>query len=103
MNKNPFVDFISKYKDNPVSFCEEVLEIAEKKGYENYLARAILFKSIILSGFGREKESLEKIQKSLEICKRIDGGGGGQQNFASGSGNLNIGSDELKNICKKYL
>jgi len=38
-----------------------------------------------------------------EICKRIDGGGGGQQNFASGSGNLNIGSDELKNICKKYL
>ena len=38
-----------------------------------------------------------------EICKRIDGGGGGQQNFASGSGNLNIDSDELKNICKKYL
>ena len=38
-----------------------------------------------------------------EICKRIDGGGGGQQNFASGSGNLNINSDELKNICKKYL
>ena len=38
-----------------------------------------------------------------EICKRIDGGGGGQQNFASGSGNLNIGSDELKNICRKYL
>jgi len=38
-----------------------------------------------------------------EICKRIDGGGGGQQNFASGSGNLNIGYDELKNICKKYL
>ena len=38
-----------------------------------------------------------------EICKRIDGGGGGQQNFASGSGKLNIGSDELKNICKKYL
>ena len=38
-----------------------------------------------------------------EICKRIDGGGGGQQNFASGSGNLNINFDELKNICKKYL
>ena len=38
-----------------------------------------------------------------EICKRIDGGGGGQQNFASGSGNLNIDSDELKNICKEYL
>ena len=38
-----------------------------------------------------------------EICKRIDGGGGGQQNFASGSGNLNIDSDELKNICEKYL
>ena len=38
-----------------------------------------------------------------EICKRIDGGGGGQQNFASGSGNLNINSDELKDICKKYL
>ena len=38
-----------------------------------------------------------------EICKRIDGGGGGQQNFASGSGNINIDSDELKNICKKYL
>ncbi len=38
-----------------------------------------------------------------EICKRIDGGGGGQQNFSSGSGNLNIDSDELKNICKKYL
>ena len=38
-----------------------------------------------------------------EICKRIDGGGGGQQNFASGSGNLNIDSDELKDICKKYL
>ena len=38
-----------------------------------------------------------------EICKRIDGGGGGQQNFASGSGNLNIDFDELKNICKKYL
>ena len=38
-----------------------------------------------------------------EICKRIDGGGGGQKNFASGSGNLNIDSDELKNICKKYL
>jgi len=38
-----------------------------------------------------------------EICKRIEGGGGGQQNFASGSGNLNIDSDELKNICKKYL
>ena len=38
-----------------------------------------------------------------EICKRIDGGGGGQQNFASGSGNRNIDSDELKNICKKYL
>ena len=38
-----------------------------------------------------------------EICKRIDGGGGGQQNFASGSGKLNIDSDELKNICKKYL
>ena len=38
-----------------------------------------------------------------EICKRIDGGGGGQQNFASGSGNLNIDSDELKNICRKYL
>jgi alanyl-tRNA synthetase len=38
-----------------------------------------------------------------EICKRIDGGGGGHQNFASGSGNLNINSDELKNICKKYL
>ena len=38
-----------------------------------------------------------------EICKRIDGGGGGQQNFASGSGNLNINYDELKNICKKYL
>ena len=60
-----------KYKSSN-TFCEEVLEIAEKKGYENYLARAILFKSIILSGFGREKESLEKIQKSLEICKRID-------------------------------
>ena len=40
-----------------------------------------------------------------EMClrDRIDGGGGGQQNFASGSGNLNIDSDELKNICKKYL
>ena len=38
-----------------------------------------------------------------EICKRINGGGGGQQNFASGSGNLNIDSDELKNICEKYL
>ena len=38
-----------------------------------------------------------------EICKRIDGGGGGQQNFASGSGNFNIDSDELKDICKKYL
>ena len=38
-----------------------------------------------------------------KICIRIDGGGGGQQNFASGSGNLNIDSDELKNICKKYL
>ena len=38
-----------------------------------------------------------------EICKRIDGGGGGQQNFASGSGKFNIDSDELKDICKKYL
>ena len=38
-----------------------------------------------------------------EICKRIEGGGGGQQNFASGSGNLNIDSDELINTCKKYL
>ena len=60
-----------KYKSSN-TFCDEVLEIAEKKGYKNYLARAILFKSVILFGCGREKESLEKIQKSLEICKGID-------------------------------
>ena len=50
--------------------------------------------------------SLHKLDASTivkEICKRIDGGGGGQQNFASGSGKLNIDSDELKNICKKYF
>ena len=31
-----------KYKSSH-TFCDEVLKISEKKGYENYLARAILF------------------------------------------------------------
>ena len=37
MNKNPFVDFISKYKDNPVAFCEEVLGVEPDDWQQNLL------------------------------------------------------------------
>jgi len=63
-------------------------------------------KTSLVCNISKNLNSLHKLDASTivkEICKRIDGGGGGQQNFASGSGNLNIDSDELKNICKKYL
>ena len=63
-------------------------------------------KTSLVCNISKNLNSSHKLDASTivkEICKRIDGGGGGQQNFASGSGNLNIDSDELKNICKKYL
>lgn len=63
-------------------------------------------KTYLVCNMSKNLNSLHELDASTivkEICKRIDGGGGGQQNFASGSGNLNIDSDELKNICKKYL
>jgi len=63
-------------------------------------------KTSLVCNISKNLNSLHKLDASTivkEICKRIDGGGGGQQNFASGSGKLNIDSDELKNICKKYL
>ena len=63
-------------------------------------------KTSLVCNISKNLNSLHKLDASMivkEVCKRIDGGGGGQQNFASGSGNLNIDSDELKNICKKYL
>lgn len=63
-------------------------------------------KTYLVCNISKNLNSLHELDASTivkEICKRIDGGGGGQQNFASGSGNLNIDSDELKNICKKYL
>ena len=63
-------------------------------------------KTSLVCNISKNLNSSHKLDASRivkEICKRIDGGGGGQQNFASGSGNLNIDSDELKNICKKYL
>ena len=63
-------------------------------------------KTYLVCNISKNLNSLHELDASTivkEICKRIDGGGGGQQNFASGSGNLNINSDELKNICKKYL
>ena len=63
-------------------------------------------KTSLVCNISKNINSLHKLDASTivkEICKRIDGGGGGQQNYASGSGKLNIGSDELKNICKKYL
>ena len=63
-------------------------------------------KTYLVCNMSKNLNSLHELDASTivkEICKRIDGGGGGQQNFASGSGNLNINSDELKNICKKYL
>tara|TARA_B100000427_G_scaffold124386_2_gene103509 strand:- start:2564 stop:3973 length:1410 start_codon:yes stop_codon:yes gene_type:complete len=37
VNKNPFVDFISKYKDNPVDFCEEVLGVEPDDWQQNLL------------------------------------------------------------------
>ena len=63
-------------------------------------------KTSLVCNISKNLNSLHELDASTiikEICKRIDGGGGGQQNFASGSGKLNIGFDELKNICKKYL
>lgn len=63
-------------------------------------------KTSLVCNISKNISSLHELDASTivkEICKRINGGGGGQQNFASGSGNLNIDSDELKNICKKYL
>ena len=63
-------------------------------------------KTSLVCNISKNLNSLHELDASTivkEICKRIDGGGGGQQNFASGSGNLNIDSVELKNICKKYL
>ena len=63
-------------------------------------------KTSLVCNISKNLISLHDIDASKiikEISIRIDGGGGGQNNFASGSGNLNIGSDELKNICKKYL
>ena len=63
-------------------------------------------KTSLVCNISKNLNSSHELDASMivkEICKRIDGGGGGQQNFASGSGNLNIDSDELKNICKKYL
>ena len=63
-------------------------------------------KTSLVCNISKNLNSSHKLDASTivkEICKRIDGGGGGQKNFASGSGNLNIDSDELKNICKKYL
>ena len=59
-----------------------------------------------MCNISKNLNSLHELDASTivkEICKRIDGGGGGQQNFASGSGNLNIDSVKLKKICKKYL
>ncbi len=63
-------------------------------------------KTSLVCNISKNLNSLHELDASAivkEICKIIDGGGGGQQNFASGSGKLNIGFDELKNICKKYL
>ena len=63
-------------------------------------------KTSLVCNISKNLISLHDIDASKiikEISIRIDGGGGGQNNFASGSGNLNIDSDELKNICKKYL
>ena len=63
-------------------------------------------KTSLVCNISKNLNSLHELDASVivkEVCKRIDGGGGGQQNFASGSGKLNIGFDELKNICKKYL
>ena len=63
-------------------------------------------KTSLVCNISKNLISLHDIDASIiikEISIRIDGGGGGQNNFASGSGNLNIDSDELKNICKKYL
>ena len=37
MNKKPFVDFISKYKDNPVAFCDEVLGVEPDDWQQNLL------------------------------------------------------------------
>jgi len=63
-------------------------------------------KTSLVCNMSKNLNSLYELNASTivkEICKRIDGGGGGQQNFASGSGKFNIDSDELKDICKKYL
>ena len=63
-------------------------------------------KTSLVCNISKNLNSSHELDASMivkEICKRIDGGGGGQQNFASGSGKFNIDSDELKDICKKYL
>ena len=63
-------------------------------------------KTSLVCNISKNINSLHELDASTivkEICSKIDGGGGGQQNFASGSGKLNINSDELKDICKKYL